>query len=115
MNPVKSKLASLMIDAARKGICSLDKTSPHFKDLKTIDIDKVITEDVNRICEGISMAEIMQVMPLVAKLKIVCKADEQDAVKCRIKEIALRVVERVECAGGKLKIPASCRDLLLEL
>ena len=115
MNPLRKKLASIMIDTAYEEICKLGKNSPYLKALEEVDIDKVLAEDVNRICEDISMGEMMKIMPLIAKMKIARAQDEQDAVKCEIMETALRVVERVECKGGRLKLPASCRDLLLKL
>jgi hypothetical protein len=115
MNPLRKKLASVMIGTAYEEIGKLGKNSPYLKALKGVDVDKILAEDVSRICEDISMGEIMKILPLVAKLKIACQEDEHKALKCEIKEIALRVVERVEFKGGSLKLPASCRDLLLEL
>ena len=115
MNPLKKKLATIMIASAYDEINKIEKDSPQLKDLKAIDMDKAIEEDVNRICEVISMGEIMRLMPLIAKWKMTCESGEQDEIKCRIREIGLKVVERVECEGGKLKLPASCRDLLMEL
>jgi len=115
MNPLRKKLASVMIDTAYEEICKLGKNSPYLKALEDVDIDEVLNEDVNRICEGISLGEIMKILPLIAKMKIACQEDEHNALKCEIREIALRVVERVESNGGRLKLPASCRDLLLEL
>ena len=115
MNPLQKKLASIMVDTAYEEIGKLGKNSPYLKALEGVDIDKVLAEDVNRICESISLGEIMKILPMIAKMKIACREDEHRALKCDIREIALRVVERVESSGGKLKLPASCRDLLLEL
>ena len=115
MNFMQKQLSAKMIDAVRGEIRKLDKDSPFLKALKTIDIDKVLTEDIDRLCEDISMGEMMKILPLIVKVKAASAEGERALVHGQIREIALKIVERVECKGGRLSIPASCRDLLLEL
>jgi hypothetical protein len=115
MNPLKTKLASIIIDLAHEEIRKLDRGSPYLKALKGINIDEVLTEDVSRLCEDISTVEIMRLMPLIARMKIARPGTELKVLKGEIREITLKVVKRVEHKGGRLKLPASCRDLLLEL
>ena len=115
MNPLRKKFASMMVTTAHEEIGKLDKDSPHLKALQGVDVDKVLSEDLSRICEDISMGEMMKIMPLIARLRIAGAAREHEALKGEIREIALKVVERVERKGGKLQVPASCRDLLMIL
>lgn len=115
MNFLQKQFSDKMIEEVRKEINKLDKDSPYLKDLNGIDIDKVLSADISRICEEISMSEIMTIMPLVVKLKVAAEKKELADIHNQIKEIALKVVGRVELKGGKLNIPDSCRNLLLEL
>lgn len=113
MNPLRQQMASLLTEAARDGIKKLDKKSPAARELKAVDIDAVLRQDIDKICAAITFFEISAIMSLTMKLKS-GRADNSRA-KEDLREIALRLAERVEKKSGRLNIPSACRDLLINL
>ncbi|MEE8424116.1 MAG: hypothetical protein V3S49_06200 [Thermodesulfobacteriota bacterium] len=107
-------MASFLIDTAKGGIDALDPGSSCAKELKEIDIDNILKEDISRICETISFIEITKILSLSTRLQAVSQAEE-DEIKRKIKKMSQVVVARVEAKSGKLMIPESCRHMLLNL
>ena len=114
MNPFRKKMALLLTDAASKGIKSLSPESACGRALKKIDVKNTLKEDIERICEAVSLAEATRILSLAALLKME-NAEKKEQIKGEIKRIAEAVVARVEQNSGKLRMPESCRHLLLNL
>lgn len=114
MNPLRQKMASFLIDAARKQIKGLNVESVYAKTLERIDVENMLREDINRVCEAASFIEITRIISLVSQLQ--AASDENKAtIKGDIKKIAEGLVARIERDSGELKISQSCRHLLLNL
>ena len=111
---LRQKMASFLTDAALRGMKALDANSSCAKALKKIDVENVLNEDINRICEAMSLAEIAKILSLAVKLKT-SSQETSGAIKSDIKKIAEEVVTRLERKSGRLKIPEPCRHILLNL
>ncbi|MEI6437178.1 MAG: hypothetical protein WCO69_00335 [Candidatus Omnitrophota bacterium] len=109
---MKHQLEGFLTVAARSGLKQIDKKSPLAKELKGLDVEALLTNDIHLICEAVTFPEMMKIMALVAKVKV----DPDHAVKSKedIKGMARAVVARIE-KTGKLKTPPSCRELLFNL
>ncbi|MEE8359459.1 MAG: hypothetical protein V3S04_00870 [Candidatus Omnitrophota bacterium] len=107
-------MASFLIDAAKRGIDSLDPGSPHIEELKKIDADNIIREDINKICETVSIAEIAKIFSLSARLQTVSK-EKRGVIKDELKRIAQDAAVRAESKFGRLKTPERYRRLLWEV
>lgn len=114
MNPLRQKLAAFLIKAKKRGIDSLGPDSPYAEELRGAEAERIIREDVGKICESISIAEISRIFLLAARLKDSSK-EKSDLVKDEFKRIAKDVVARAEDKFGKLKTPEHYRRLLWEL
>ena len=113
MNPVRRKLSSFLIEAAYKDINDLDPQSVCAKELSKIkDVDAVIAETVEKICQAATSAEITKFLFLTARLKTT-SGQKREAIKTNIKKTAEALVARVEAKSGPLKLPQSCRLILL--
>lgn len=110
MQYLREKLASLLNKAARDGIKELDKDSDLAIQLKSLDIDAVLENDIKLLCEKISFFELTRILALMAQLKVNSK-DNQVAKK-KLKDIARDIMCRIEKQSAGFKTPASCRDLL---
>ncbi|MBF0594494.1 MAG: hypothetical protein HQL22_05965 [Candidatus Omnitrophica bacterium] len=112
MTGLKHQLASFLTDAARSGFQKLDKKSPLARELKGLDVETLLREDIRLICDALTFPEMMRAMSLVAKIKL----DPKDAevFKEEIKTMARAIVERVE-KKAKINTPVSCRELLFNL
>ncbi len=114
MNLLKKKIASFLTEEARKGMQDLDPDSPCRKALRKIDVDNVLREDINRICEAVSLAELTKILSLGRRLKTGSE-DEKEETKRVLRQIVEAVVAKVERESGSLNIPEPCRQLLLNL
>ena len=114
MDSLRQKMASFLIDAARKGIKALEPESECAKALEKIDIENALKEDINRICEAASFIEIAKITSLILRLETASEKNKE-AIKDEIKRIAEDLVARVERDSGELKTPQPCRHLLLNL
>ena len=113
MNPVRHKLSSFLIETAHKDINALDPQSVCAKELSKIkDVDAVVAETVEKICQAATSAEITKFLFLVARLKTT-SGQKREAIKGDIKKRAEALVARVEANSGPLKLPQSCRLILL--
>lgn len=99
------------MDAKKKGIDSLGPDAPYAEELRGAEAEKIIREDVGKICESISIAEITRVFFLVSRLKAAPK-EMLGPAKDELKKIAEEVVARAEDKFGKLKTPEHYRRLL---
>ncbi len=113
MNPVRRKLSFFLTEAAHKGINAVDPGSVCAKELSKIkDVDAVIVETVEKICQAATLAEISKVLLLTAQLRGTL-GRKRESIKSDIKKIAEVLVARVEAESGPLKLPQSCRLILL--
>ena len=115
MNPVRRKLSSFLAEAAHKGIKALEPQSPCAKELNGIeDVDAIIAEEIEKICNAASLAEITKILFLTRRMKKT-SGQKREAIKSQLKKIAEQVVTRVESESGPLRLPETCRHLLLSL
>ncbi|MBF0521944.1 MAG: hypothetical protein HQL24_02690 [Candidatus Omnitrophica bacterium] len=112
MNPLRAQLATVLISSAYKGIEHLDKNSPLVRELKGLDVDKILKEDIQKICNEVSFSEMTRILALIAKLKL---GREEESLKAEMKKIAKNLITRIERGSGKLQTPASCREMLFNL
>jgi len=113
MNPARHRLSAFLIKTAHKGMNSLEPQSECAKALSKIkDVDAVITETVEKICQAATLAEITKFLFLVARLKTT-SGQKREAIKNDIKKIAEALVARVEAKSGPLNLPQACRLILL--
>ena len=113
MNPLRRKLSSFLIETAHKDINALDPQSVCAKELSKIkDVDAAIAETVERICQAATSAEISKFLFLTAQLKTT-SGQKRESIKTNIKKIAEALIARIEAKSGPLKLPQSCRLILL--
>jgi len=115
MEPIRKKLSSLLIEAAHKDIKALDPQSPCAKQLSQIEnVDTIIAEEIERICNAATLTEITKILFLTRRTKKT-SGQKREAIKSQLKKIAEQVVTRVESESGPLRLPETCRHLLLSL
>jgi hypothetical protein len=114
MDPIRSKIAEIIRQAARKTIANLNPHSEPAKALREADVEAILKDDVQRVCEALSFMEITRAVALVSRLG---GADpkKQESVKRELKMIAEKAAAKAEARGGKLRIPDSCRAFLFAL
>jgi hypothetical protein len=109
----KHQIAAFLNKAARDGISKLDKDSPLARELGRLDLDTVLKEDIDQICQAVTFAEALKIMSLGAAAKM--GSGDTERIKADIKKMAKVIEERIEKKDGRLRIPPSCRDLLFNL
>ena len=114
MNPIRSKLAIFLTEQAKTGLKEIKKDPTYAKDLKRLDVNSILEEDIKKITGEVSFKEATSIFALVSKIKT-APLDKKGEIKKDIKEISKNVVARVEKKLGKLKTPKEFRDLLLNL
>ena len=115
MNPIRRKMASFLTEAAHKEIEALSPDAPYAKELHEIeDVDTVIAEEIEKICNIATLGEITKAFLLVRRLKI-ASLQEKEAIESELRKIAEELVRRVETESGRLRVPNACRHLLLYL
>jgi len=115
MDPIRKRMSSLLTKAASNEIKALDPQSPCAKELSKIhDIDRVITEEIEKICNAASLAETTKILLLSVRLRKT-SGQKKEAIKSNLKRIAEQLVTRVEAESGPLSLPTTCRHLLLNL
>lgn len=108
-------MSSLLTKAASNEIKALDPQSPCAKELSKIhDIDRVITEEIEKISNVATLAEIARILLLAGRLKK-RRGRKKESAKSELKMIAEQLVTRVETESGPLRLPATCRHLLSNL
>ena len=115
MDPVRRKLSSFLTEVARKSIKALKPPSPCAKELSGIeDVDAIIAEEIEKICNAATLAEITKILFLTRRMKKT-SGQKREAIKSQLKKIAEEVVTRAESQSGPLTLPQTCRHLLSEL
>ena len=113
MNPIRRKLSSFLIETAHEGINALDPQSPCAKELSEIaDADAAIAEDSEKICQAATLPEITRILFLAARLRKT-SGQKRNRIKSDLKKIAETLITRAEANSGPLKLPQSCRHVLL--
>ncbi len=115
MDPLRNKMAEFIKKQARQAILKLDPKSVPGKALQKVDVEAILTNDIERICQEASFFEISRALALGSKLALTKNPDKKEAVTRELKKIAQAAASRVEGKSGKLLIPDCCRELLLEL
>ena len=112
MNPIRQKAASFLTEAVHKKIAALDFESEYAKQLsEDEDIDTVIAEEIEKISEAATLAEISKIVLLAARLRR-ASGQKRDSIRTNLKEMAELLVTRVEAESGPLKLPQPCRHIL---
>ena len=114
MNPIRRKMVSFLTETAYKEMAALDAQSTCAKELsETEDVDEVIAEEIEKICNAATLAEIMRVFTLASRIKK-ASGRKKEAIKRELDKIAEQLVARVETESGQLRFSKVCRHLLLE-
>ena len=115
MGPIRRKLSSFLTEAAHKGIKALEPQSPCAKELNGIeDVDTIIAEEIEKICNAATLAEITKILFLTRRMKK-ASGQKREIIKNDLRKIAEALVVRVEKESGQLKLPETCRHLILNL
>lgn len=113
MNLIRRKVFSLLTEAAYKEIEALGPQSPYAKELNEIeDINTIIAEEIEKICNTATLAEITKVFSLVRRLKK-APVHKREIIKSELNSIAENLMKKVETKSDLLKLPQCCRHILL--
>lgn len=107
-------MADFLNKMGKKGIERMDPKSSCAKSLKNSDRREFLKEDIERICDEMSVLEAGKIFKLATKL-MSSDSKNKDMDRKEIKSMASKVLKRVEKKGGKLNLPQQCRDLLMNL
>ncbi len=113
MNPIRRKLVSLMTEVLQQKIEALQPGSPQAQELSTIDLDKHIKQDIEKVCNSATMTEIMRILFLGGKLRKAI-GQERETIKSDLKVIADLLIARLQRKSITLKLPKSCLDMLFD-
>ena len=115
MNPIRRKMASFLTEAVHKEIEVLNPESPYAKILHEIgDVDAIITDEIDKICNTANLGEITEAFLLVRRLKA-SSVQDKEAVKNDLNNMAEKLIRRVETKLGPLRLSEVCRYLFPEL
>lgn len=115
MNPIRLKMIAFVTAAAHKEIEALDPDSALAKELSKIDdVDRTISEEIEKICKVATWTEITKVLFMVKRLKKAPR-EEQETIKNALNSIAEDLSIRVERESGPLKLRETCLHLFSEL
>ena len=114
VNPIRKKLADFLISIGKNGIKTMDPDSLCARSFNNSDREVLLKEDINRICEEVSIIEAGKLLNLSTKL-ITSNQEQSQKNKQQIKEISSAIIGRVEKKIGKLNLPLECRELLMNL
>ena len=93
----------------------LEPQSQCAKELAEIEnVDTIIVEEIEKICNTATLAEITKVLYLMTRTKRT-SGPKKETIKSNLKKIAKELVGRVEAESGRLRLPELCRHLLWEL
>ena len=113
MDAIRRKLSSFLLETAHKDINALDPQSPCAKQLSEIEnVEAIIAEEIKRICEAATLAEITRILFLTARLNKT-SGRKKETIEKNLKKITEVLVTRVETESGQLKLPQSCRRIFL--
>ncbi len=110
MNPLKRKMISFLNKAACEQIVALRPETEHAKELNNTEVDDTVKEEIQRIWQVATLAEMTKIALSVSRLK---KAPESQRkkIKSDLKKMAEKLVSRVEAESGPLKLPENVRNL----
>ncbi|HIJ70604.1 MAG TPA: hypothetical protein HPP87_04475 [Planctomycetes bacterium] len=115
MDPIRHKLSLLLTETARNRIRTLEPDSPCAEELSKIgEVDDIIVQEVEKLCSTATLAQIARILYLAALIKTT-SGRRREAIKNDIKLIAEKLVARTESETGPLRLPETCRHLLLSL
>lgn len=104
-----------MTEAACKETEALEPQSPCARESgKNRKVDDIIREEIEKVCNAATLAEMTRILLLVTKLKKT-SGKEKEAIKSNLNTIAEELMARVETESGKLRLSKTCRHLLLDL
>ena len=114
MNPLRRKLISLMTEALQQKLEALEPGSAQAQELSTIDVDKYLKQDIEKVCNSATMTEVMRILFLGGKLRKAV-GREQETIKSDLKVIADELIARLESKSITLNLPKSCLDMLFDV
>ncbi len=115
MNLIKRKAFSLLTEAAYNQIEALDSQSPLAKELSKIeDVNTIIAEDIAKICNAATLAELTRSLLLVRRLKK-APVNEKEIIKNELNGIAEKLITRLEIKAEPLKLPKAYMHLFSEI
>ncbi|MBF0384256.1 MAG: hypothetical protein HQL27_00140 [Candidatus Omnitrophica bacterium] len=110
---LRNKMAEVLTEEAKKSMRYLDKTSPLMKELKKLDIETILKEDIRKICDKASFSETTKIMGMAVKYKL--PGPDKHELKEDFKGMIKEMIARVERDSGMLKLPPDCREMLYDL
>lgn len=115
MNLIRRRMVSFLTEAVQKELEAMDPQSQYAKELHEVgDIDTVITQEIEKICDTATLAEITKVFSLVRGLKK-APAEKREIIKSELNSKIEELTGRVEANWGPLRLRETCRGLLLNL
>ncbi len=115
MNPIRRKMSSFLTKVARKGLETLDTQSfPCTKGLSKVEVDDIVANEIEKICNAATLAEITKTLLLVIQLKKT-SGQKKEAIKSDLNRIVEELLTRVETESGPLGLPKACHHLFLGL
>lgn len=115
VNPIRRKIVSFLTEAAYRKLGTIDAGTQCAKELSNIDdVEGVVRQEVVKICAAATLTEMTRVLFLARRLK---KASGQEKVLIRtnLNTVAEELLTRVETRSCPLRLPRTCRYLLLNL
>ena len=103
-----------MTETLGQKIAALEPSSELAQELSTIDLDKYMKQDIEKVCEAASMEEIMKIAFLGTKLRI-ATGQEEEIIKGNLKTIADELLARLESNSITLDLPKCCLDMLFDV
>lgn len=115
MNPIRRRMVSLLTEAALARVEALDPASVRGQELSKIcDADRVIKEDIQKICDVITLAELTKIFHLTRRMKKT-SGKKKETIKRSLQKIAEVLITRAEAESGPLKLPQACRHILMDI
>ena len=115
MNLIRQKMFSLLTETVHNELKTLGPESPLVKELGKIeDIEQIIDEEIEKICNVATMSEITKTVFLVRRLKKDSET-EKGLVISELNRIAEGLAKRVETESGPLRLAEVCRNVFSEL
>jgi len=113
MNPIRRKMSSFLTKVARKGLETLNTQSfPCAKGLSKVEVDDIVANEIEKICNAATLAEITKTLLLVRQLKKT-SGQKKEAIKNDLNRIVEELLTRVETESGQLRLPKACHHLFL--
>jgi hypothetical protein len=115
MNLIRRRMVSFLTEAVHKELEALGPQSPYAKELHEVgDVDTAIAQEIEKICDTATLAEITKVFSLVRRLKK-APANKRETIKSELNSTVEELAGRVESLSGPLRLRETCRGLLLNL